>query len=320
MDAAPPESKMKLTVIPFAQVQADINTGATTLFNTSFHTADEAPELPIPLDTPTHFARWLPLILRSRGLSPSALQTVHFTRAQATVLLRAAAASVHTRVLNRAWAEDLRDDVHPALGGLSFPPEGLFARLSACSPKDGAPAGAAPLHSVDDLVLRLTTSLRTANTLRGFLASPREAEPLFLLPYDARMAAEREFRVFCPPPTLRVAAVSQYRWHKPWTIGADRDGGQLDAVAAQILRGVEEVRAEILAELRETGTDDLDDALREQGFTFDVLYDEGRELCVLVELNSFGVRSACGSCLFQWLRDREVMYGKLDEVEFRVTF
>jgi len=61
-----------------------------------------------------------------------------------------------------------------------------------------------------------------------------------------------------------------------------------------------------------------DKLLLEQGFSFDLFYKEETERCELVELNTFGVRSACGSCLFQWVKDRKVLYGE-EEGEFRVS-
>jgi hypothetical protein len=43
----------------------------------------------------------------------------------------------------------------------------------------------------------------------------------------------------------------------------------------------------------------------------------------LIELNSFGTRSGCGSCLFHWLRDGDILYskgtGNGKKVEFRVS-
>jgi len=66
---------------------------------------------------------------------------------------------------------------------------------------------------------------------------------------------------------------------------------------------------------------EMDKLLLEQGFTFDVMYAEDTGECKLIELNSFGARSGCGSCLFHWLSDEVVLYGeKVDgEVEFRIA-
>ena len=71
--------------------------------------------------------------------------------------------------------------------------------------------------------------------------------------------------------------------------------------------------------------DVLDDMFLKQGFSFDVLFDEVVERCVLVELNGFGARPWCGACLFHWLRDIDILCGQkttskeVPEVEFRVS-
>ena len=58
--------------------------------------------------------------------------------------------------------------------------------------------------------------------------------------------------------------------------------------------------------------------VREQGFSFDMLWDDTRGTCELVELNPFGADSPCGSCLFHWIRDWDVLYGNTPS-EFRVA-
>ncbi len=56
--------------------------------------------------------------------------------------------------------------------------------------------------------------------------------------------------------------------------------------------------------------------------SFDLFFDDEAQRAELVELNSFGVRSPCGACLFQWVRDRAVLYDEMerDLVEFRVAY
>ena len=313
--------RMRLKVIDYQDVRRDFDTGVPTKYNTNFHTKEDAPDLPIPSNKPYSFDRWLPLILRSRGLQPSALQIVSLTRTQVSVLNQAARASIHTRVLNRAYAEDLEDDVYPAFNQLVFPPEGLFMRLGACSAKDGVQMtpGKASLHSVDEIVLLLSTSQRAWGSLTNIMNSEASEAQIYFLPYDARMKTEAEYRVFCMPESLRITAVSQYRWHKPWVF-SDRSGDEMSALAGEILKGIEDVLSDIIGELQDEGENDLDDLLRTQGFTFDILYDEKTRLAALIELNTFGVRSACGSCLFQWVNDRELLYGnEPGGVEFRIT-
>ncbi|RFU75749.1 hypothetical protein TARUN_6508 [Trichoderma arundinaceum] len=311
---------MELNIVDFQDVLQDLDKGVPTNFNTNFHTAEEAPDLAIPTNKPYNYEIWLPLILKSRGISPSALQVIPLSRAQIKVLVNAAAASIHTRVINRSYAEDLEDDVYPAFQRLVFPPEGLFMRLGACSPKDGAQItpGKLSIHSVEDIVLRITTSARTWSALTNILNSDAEEGYAYFLPFDTGMRSEREYRVFCVPDSLAISAVSQYRWHKPW-IFAHENRDEMTNMAQNILSGIQKVHAEIIAYMHAYDDNELESFIRGQGFTFDVLYDENAGECMLIELNTFGVRSACGSCLFQWLRDRAVLYGEATAVEFRIT-
>lgn len=312
--------RMELKVVDFQDVRQDLDKGVPINFNTNFHTAAEAPDLPIPSNKPYDYAIWLPLISKSRGISPSAVQVVSLSRAQIKVLVSAAAASIHTRVLSRSYAEDLEEDVYPAFERLTFPPEGLFMRLGACSPKDGAQItpGKLSIHSVEDIVLRITTSMRTWSALTNILNSDAEEGDVYFLPFDDKMRSAREYRIFCVPNSLDISAVSQYEWHKPW-IFAHENRDEMANLAQKILSGIQKVHAEIIAFMQKHDDHELEKFIRSQGFTFDVLYDENAGRCMLIELNTFGVRSACGSCLFQWLRDRAVLYGETADVEFRVT-
>jgi hypothetical protein len=311
---------MKLNIVDYQDVLQDLDKGVTTNFNTNFHTAEEAPNLPIPTNKPYNYEIWLPLILKSRGIPSSALQVISLSRTQIKVLVNAAAASIHTRELNRSYAEDLEDEVYPAFKELTFPPEGLFTRLGACSPKDGAQLtpGKLSIHSVEDIVLRITTSARTWSALTNILNSDAEEGHAYFLPFEAGMRSEREYRVFCVPSSLDISAVSQYKWHKPWIFGHENKD-EMTNKALNILSGIQKVHAEIVAYMQAHHDKELESFIRSQGFTFDVLYDENAGQCVLIELNTFGVRSACGSCLFQWLKDRAVLYGETGDIEFRVA-
>ncbi|KAL7934936.1 hypothetical protein V8C35DRAFT_300231 [Trichoderma chlorosporum] len=311
---------MKLKVVDYQEVLQDMDKGIPLCFNTNFHTAAEAPDLPIPSNKPYNYEIWLPLVLKSRGIPLSELQVVSLSRPRIKLLVEAAAASIHTRVLNRSYAEDLEDDVYPAFQGLTFPSEGLWMRFGACSPKDGAQLnpGQRSIHSVEDIVLRITTSLRTWSALTNILNSDAEVAYVYFLPFNEGMRSAREYRVFCVPNSLDISAVSQYEWHKPW-IFANENRDVMTKAAEKILRNIHKVHAEIIAFMRAHEDNALESFVRSQGFTFDVLYDELGEQCMLIELNTFGVRSACGSCLFQWLRDRAQLYGETGDIEFRVT-
>lgn len=312
---------LRLVKVDYDDVKQAITEPNQREFNTFFHTLEEAPDITdIPSEAPYSFKRWLPLILSTRSIPPAAVQTVTLSRPQARLLLDAAEGSLQTGTVNRMFAEDLDDMIKPLLRTrLAFPPEGLFLRLDACSPKDGAQLvpGRLALHRVDEVVLRLVTSRRARNSLSHSLGDGRGSFGLFFMPFDARMRSEREYRAFCPPGARRVTAVSQYQWHKPWRFARSDADGQHSA-ARTILDGVAEIHRLILADLKDD--DRMDELLVEQGFSFDVFFDEGSGTCQLVELNVFGARSACGSCLFHWVKDRDQLYGKSDGIELRVTF
>lgn len=308
---------MRLNVIDYAAVQADTEFGLSTKFNTNFHTVAEAPGFPIPTNTPYSFERWLPLILSSRGLSESSVQIVALSRPQVIVLLHASEAAVHTRVLSRSYAEDIEEEVYPAFSKLIFPPGGLFVRTADCSPKDGVQStpGVMAMHSVEEVILRVTTSLRTWSTFNNFVNNGYSELKFFFLPFDTDMQTEREYRVFCAPDTMQITAISQYRWHKPWLF-AKNNAEERQSAAETIMAGARDIHGKILKDI---GAHEKDDLARSQGFTFDMLYNEQKETYQLIELNTFGVRSACGSCLFHWLKDQDVLYGVDGDVEFRVT-
>ncbi|KAH0441244.1 hypothetical protein CcaCcLH18_02154 [Colletotrichum camelliae] len=306
--------------VDFSAVKADIDTGKPINFNTCFHSEDEAPDKARTSNEPYSYERWLSLILTSRNLSPDAVQKVTFTRSQARLLYEACSASIQIKRVNLAMAEDLNDEIAPALSTLSFPPEGLFVRLDACSPKDGAHKvpGKLSLHSVDEIILRLVTSGRCRTALEDCLAGMKTVD-LFFLPFDPRMASEREYRVFCRTGDCRITGISQYRWHQPWRFATSPEGEQ-NAIIHRICQQAEHLRGQILADLK--SEDEHDRMMMAQGMSFDLLYDEDTWRVELVELNPFAIRSPCGSCLFQWIRDRKVLYDENEKktIEFRVSY
>lgn len=217
------------------------------------------------------------------------------------------------------YAEDIEDEIIPTLAALSFPPEGLFVRFEACSPKDGAQTvrGRRSLHTVDEIILRLVTSLRARNALSDALESGASQVELFFVQLNPRLQTNREYRAFCPPGGQIITGVSQYQWHAPWLMASRQSPEEFAGTARRIVHGIESLHGQVLEELQPD--DEVDRLILSQGFTFDVFFDEEDGACQLVELNTFGVRSARGSCLFQRVRDRAQLYGTKPELEFRIT-
>jgi len=51
----------------------------------------------------------------------------------------------------------------------------------------------------------------------------------------------------------------------------------------------------------------------------DVLYNKGYNNVKIIELNSFGLQMAAGSCLFNWITDYDQLYGKNQNIEIRIV-
>lgn len=86
--------------------------------------------------------------------------------------------------------EELADGIAPSFENLTFPPEGLFLRFDACSPKDGV-GGTEPLRSVDDIILRITSSIRARNAIDAILRRMEKTSEimninLFFIPFNDR--------------------------------------------------------------------------------------------------------------------------------------
>ncbi|RFU33716.1 hypothetical protein B7463_g2606, partial [Scytalidium lignicola] len=316
-------SAMKLVIIDSHLVDEEPDN-----YDSNFHSAEDAPGLGIPNEKASHFKRWLPLILRSQNIDPNKIQTICLSQSQGRLLLDAAQSSLHTRKLNGMYAEELADDIVPVFSKLIFPPEGLFLRLDSCSPKDGT-GTTKPLRTTEEIILRLTTSHRAMRAVTDLLRRDIPSIDLIFLPHNDRMKPDHEFRVFCAPPLAKIRGVSQYRWHEPFVFRG-RPMDEVEDITKKVMKGIELIREEILEEAKTGKGGELDALVPKQGFTFDVIYDELTGKTSLIELNSFGARSGCGSCLFHWIRDRNVLYREnfpigdvsenIDwEVEFRIS-
>lgn len=288
--------------------------------NSNFHSETEAKHLRIPIEGPSSFNHWLPLIASSQRILPSLIQTITLTASQGRLLIAASQSSLHTREPNRMLEEDLTSDIGPALQTLVFPHQGLFIRLDACSPKDGV-QGTKPIQNLQQILLLLATSRRAMNAIIRLLEIDSPIV-FYFLPFNTDMDTSLEYRVFCPPFNGDVAAVSQYKWHTQ-SIFHNRPDKEITQIAETVMKEIQIIHEEIMSHKL---PDELAKLLRSQGFTFDVMFEEKTSKCVLIELNSFGTRSGCGSCLFHWLKDEDALYGRGRkgenggiDVEFRIS-
>lgn len=261
---------------------------------------------------------WLDLIMSSQGLTDRDVHRVELPKIFLSRVVQACNVALVTGHLASSDLEDLED---------SFPPtttRGIllerllhethfFIRLNTCSLKD-ALIGQGPVKNVQDLWTRLATSLRGTAGIKALRLNDENAPVyLYLFPWNTSMDIRLEYRVFCAPCGGRISAISQYKWHSPWSHGTQEVSTQ-ERVLRRVLERAEAIHAQIMTHSAMT------DCLRERGFSFDVLDEdeEGGEIR-LIELNHFGAMSGCGSCLFHWIRDARVLYGLEKSVELRVT-
>lgn len=324
-----PKPPTRLTIIPFSTVSSSNDhihdDRHTPLFNTHNHTlAELSTALPVSHigDGPYAFSTWLPLVAHTQHIPP------HRTH----ILLAAHSRWLRTGALPDSVADDVMDE-WPGLQALfagAGGEEGFFVRLDACSAKD-SDLHAGRVRCARDAVRAVAGSLRA-----GAAVARAEGRGVGLcaVPWREGMDAGREFRVFVPPALprraqemghgggrrrgLRIAAVSQYAWHKalrlPWE-GAERLLEEIVAFAAVAAWEEVEGRKETLLEV-----------LEEKGFVFDVAAmrgtGDGKQSyeVQLVELNPFGATTGCGSALFHWIRDAKTLYGlEKEDVEIRVA-
>ncbi|CCT68747.1 uncharacterized protein FFUJ_07560 [Fusarium fujikuroi IMI 58289] len=189
---------MRLTQTNYEEVESDSQNVPPATFNTYFHTVEEIPAhesrnyLSRPSEAPYSFERWLPLVLRTRNPDAKAAQVVKLTRAEARLVVAASGTSIITGEHNRAYQEDIQEEIIPHLSSLDFPAEGLFMRLDRCSPKDGRQAvpGRLSLHPPMDIIIRLITSQRVRNEILRSLEGGSPTVDLTFLPFNKRMEAK----------------------------------------------------------------------------------------------------------------------------------
>ena len=269
-----------------------------TDFNSAFHHLKELPLLEDENSAHNHdlsltfFGRHKNLVLASRGISSS---EVFIVRLSSTIIAKIREISTLAILSGRIPTDDLEDLVTLLSG--QFPPTvpryGWFVRLDAVSTKDSIRSEQS-IKTTIDIIYALATSRRALAALDDV-----ESANLYLLPWDPTMTSKREFRVFCPPCNeIKITAISQYAWHSPFTF---LEGETPELICEKVLEGSQRILEEIKS------SDGYNLMMTRQGFTFDVRLTDSSEV-ELVELNTFGALTGCGSCLFHWIRDFHELY------------
>lgn len=340
---------MRLQIVPRSEVEHTIKAttqpelGLQPKHNTHQHKLEEIEAiLPNHTHIPPKAQPWIlfdpfiHLVAESQALDRTSVHTITLPRRFLTMVEQYGTSGILLQSLSASVLEDL-EETFPSATDKDQPIDGLFAdgavgrsqrffaRISTCSLKDsvykpydgGAGAvdrGSGPVKCVEQLWQRIATSGRALTGIQDLRAADLPVK-LFLLPWNDEIQAQREYRVFCAPPSGEITAVSQYAWFKPWVHFDSGDAGVLnmEEKAQKILNGIIIVHQNIMAqpEIARSG-------MANTGFTFDVVEcPDGR--IAFLELNNFGAMSSCGSCLYHWIDHAEILYAAMEsDIEFRV--
>ena len=296
---------MKLVQIPSSSI-------SSLTCNTVEHNNPTYP--PGPSTTPTNLLRWLPFLhpitdYRILYFSPHELRTIKAINN----------AAISTLSIGSAGWDDiddlmLRPRIQSAIDELGG---SVFVRWDESSPKDGV-YGLCPLNDAGMVLEQICTAARTKAAIEASEKTWRETPgsswtcPLILLKWNPRMDVSKEFRCFCW--NSQLTAISQYEWHAfhhNWADAASR----IWELAGRALEEVLKYNAEL--------NDAESERLVRQGFVFDIVV-KGESLpqeveeVQIVELNAFVPNSNCGSALFHWIEDYEMLVGLEGAPEMRI--
>lgn len=329
----------KFTIVSHKNVENAIQRAKEELrqdpkeYNTHHHSYEEISRiLPDLVDRPLSsrpwllLSPWLDLIKSSRGLDNEVVHCIELKGGFFPLLQETSKVALRMDHIPADDEEDL---------AVSFPKKttaGLeiedviqkapyFVRMDACSLKDAQIGGPGPVQSVRDLYTRLTTSQRGMMGVNDQIDHLRSAgEPvrilMYLFPWDETMQANLEYRVFCPPSsggtersTKGIAAISQYRWHETWS-HSKKTRAEQGEIAERLVKNCQQLYDQVIHH---------DLTIASRGFVFDVVENPDNQAVRLIELNEFGAQSGCGSCLYHWIEDARILYGREEGIEVRVS-
>jgi hypothetical protein len=173
-------------------------------------------------------------------------------------------------------------------------PTGWFARMTDCSGKDGYKKF--PLLTLKDFLEQIGSSRRI------LIALLNGSRTFYFVPYDSTWEECRELRVFVKKG--RMTAVSQYVWFK-FALFSCMDDKELTNLALD------------LDEYLKTTLPPILEKLEIQDVVVDIYWNEDGTFKI-IEFNSYGYWLAAGAALFSWMNDRDKLYGKTDNIYFRV--
>ncbi|KAL8834498.1 MAG: hypothetical protein Q9170_003733 [Blastenia crenularia] len=263
---------------------------------------------------------WLDLVMKSQGLYSSDVHKIELSRsflAQCLVMSRAAA--IMGQLPSNAEDLEFLAESFPkeTVKGIDvdqlLQTQRLFVRLDTTSLKDTL-QGSGSVKSSKDIWTRLATSARGAAGIEALVNDPgRRPVCLYLIKWDDNMRTDLEYRVFCVPRKGKISAISQYKWHAQWYHAHESLEKQYE-IAQRVYDNAKTIHQQIMLHPAMT------EQMKNRGFVFDIVENPTDSNATrLIELNDFGAMTGCGSCLFHWLKDAEILYGLEEAVEIRVA-
>ncbi len=187
------------------------------------------------------------------------------------------------------------DDIvrNSALATVDLKSGPFFIRCDECSTKDVHSYRPVPYANVEQFLRDIVLSKR----LSAFLNDGRPGQnfTIIITKWLPCVNMEREFRVFVK--NKRVTAISQYVWHKvlSWT--------PTEELFAHMIQYVDNL---------------YNQELFPENSSVDLYVHDDNSTIKLVEIGPFGGYTGCGSCLFHWVRDNDIMNSDSDDCVVRL--
>ncbi len=263
----------------------------------------------------THYGFWYPFIL---GPNRPGFRVIELTAKYARLLAGVGEGGKLLGKVPDHFKEDLLDPgfFNPLFESPSCSARGYFLRFDKTSAQDVINAHRA-LKSPLDVIERIVTSQQAIDAINEHLHKSWRVR-VYFFPFDATFYTRTDFRCFSAPVSSickeqKVTAVSQYPWN-----ARGHTNHMYEAFTTAVLERIQSFHNDILEYARMVDPE-IAQGLRKQGFVFDIRCLRSGEV-QLIEIHDFGLASRCGSALFHWLDDAELLYGGKEDVEVRVIF
>jgi len=172
-----------------------------------------------------------------------------------------------------------------------------FVRTENVSMKNGK-FGAGPYRDLRSIIISMVTSISGHSAFKHDTKSIK----LYFFPW-VEIDPSKEFRIFVH--NRRITAVSQQNLYTPNQILTEDEEPEKTAEG-----WVEKINAYFRRSIKES--------ILLDSYVLDIAL-IGDDTPYPIELNSFGTEYASGSALFGWIQDKNILYGRHDEIHFRYT-